>query len=101
MKDFELNKIFYSDYNSESGTYVKKHSFKSETQSITNADFNQIDIAATKTQYEDFDEADFLDGNNKGVFGLPQSWTTSDKEYLNDKLYAGVFNIENTAQKML
>lgn len=99
LKDFELNKIFYSDYNSESGTYVKKHSFKSETQSITNADFNQIDIAATKTQYEDFDEADFLDGNSKGVFGLPQSWTTSDKEYLNDKLYAGVFNIENTAQK--
>lgn len=99
LTEFELNKIFYSDYNSESGTYVKKHSFKSETQSITNADFNQIDIAATKTQYEGFDESDFLDGNNTGVFGLPQSWTTSDKEYLKDKLHAGVFNIENAAQK--
>ena len=99
IKDFEMYKVNYSDYNSESsGDYVKKHSFKSENHKISNAEFNQIDISATKTEYENFDEKDFLDKNTKATFGLPLSWTTSSKEYLKD-LYAGVYNVNNTYQK--
>lgn len=115
LKEFELNNIYYADYNSESGTYVKKHSFKTDgSNKIANQDFNQIDIAATKSLYdklaekneegsskfEKFDETDFLDKNEKGVFGLPQSWTTSNKDNL-DKLIAGVYNVNNKAQSKL
>lgn len=99
ITEFEMYKVNYSDYNSESsGDYVKKYSFKSESLSISNAEFNQIDISATKTEYEDFDEQDFLDKNQKATFGLPLNWTTSSKEYLKD-LYAGVFNVNNTYQQ--
>lgn len=100
ITEFEMYKVNYADYNSESsGDYVKKHSFKSESKAIGNADFNQIDISATKTQYEDsFDEEDFLDKNTKGMFGLPLNWTTSSKDDL-DNLYAGVFNVNNAIQK--
>lgn len=98
MKDFEMYRVNYSDYTSESSsTYVKKHSFKSESHKISNADFNQIDISQTKTNYDDFDEADFLSGNTKGAFGLPQNWTNTSTDEL-ENLYAGVYNIDNAAQ---
>lgn len=117
LKDFELYKVHYADYSSESGTYVKKNSFKEENDTtITNANFNQIDVSATKTQYESehkddsneadrkFDEEEFLNqkedgtGNSKGIFGLPLNWTTSSKDVLKN-LYAGVFNVNNSTQK--
>ncbi len=103
LTEFEMYKVNYSDYNSESSSdYVKKHSLKSESLSITNAEFNQIDISATKTQYEDeFDEEKFLNGNTeKTVFGLPSNWTTSSKDMLKD-IYAGVYDVTNSVQKQL
>ncbi len=104
MKNFELYNINFSDYNSESGDYVKKHSFKEDgSRTISNGEFNLIDISATKTQYEkmdeEFDEENFLiDNNTKGIFGLPESWTSSSKDEMT-KIYAGIFDTENASQK--
>lgn len=109
LSKIQLNKINYSDYNSESGTYVKKHSFRADNGSIKNNDFNLVDISATKTQVDKiandntigisdkFDEEDFLKDNTQGIFGLPLNWTTSTKDQLKN-IYAGVYDINNQAQ---
>ena len=97
IADVSLNPISYADYNSESGTYVKKYSVKSQSNSIDNATFDNIDLDNTKKYNKDFDENDFLNGNTKGVFGTPKSWSFTSSDEL-DKLNAGVFNVNNTQQ---
>ncbi len=99
----------YADYNSESGDFVKKHSMRESGGSISNNEFDNIDIASTEKNYNlinkgkgpvtdgkptdiKFDEKDFLDTNPDGLFGLPKSWTFTSSDEL-DRLNAGIYNI--------
>ena len=100
-----MSTIKFADYNSESGDYVKKHSFRTSGGTIANGEFNNIDIANTEKNYNkineeakiEFKEKDFLDQNTAGVFGLPKDWTFTSSDELKH-LNAGVLDVKNTAQ---
>lgn len=101
ITDVSLYPISYSDYQSESGTYVKKYSFKSSGGTIANYDFNNVNVSDTMDAYEleNYYSTDDVNGlydaqGNRNYFGLPTSWTTSDKSYLN-VLNAGIVNSSN------
>lgn len=101
-----LSKVNYTDYNSESGTYIKKQSLRSQSSDIDNASFDKVDLLKTAKRYDKnepaFDEAEFLTTNANGFFGLPSGWTYTSDDQL-DQIYAGIFNIsdeeKNNAQK--
>ena len=105
ITQISLTTVKYSDYNSESGDYVKKHSFSSVGGTIANNDFNSVDLANTEKHYNDlkpdgavdFDENKFLNGNGNGIFALPSDWTFTSSDEL-DKMNAGVLNIKNDVQ---
>lgn len=94
-----MYEVPFSDYSSESGTYVKKHSFKSDSQTISNGDFNTVNNQTTYNYYKGDDDnyaLDYSNGYLNNAFGVPSSWNNTSEAVLKSQLYAGTFNLNST-----
>lgn len=106
VSGISMYEVPFSDYTSESGEYVKKHSFKTSADTIANGNFDTINNQTTYNYYKGDDEEegkefklDYTNGYLDNVFGVPSNWTNTNESALKTQLNAGVLNLNSQTLK--
>lgn len=93
MTGFTMYQVNYTDYSTETGDYLKKHSFKENSYGVSNGGFDDINLQATGKLYGADKLTYDTNGSLNSHFGIPSSWTYSDESYLKKQINAGIINV--------